>query len=92
MKQHAHNEQQATVPTAEQLHCTLTEMSPAVAWADIGGLADVKLRLQRAVEWPLTQQAAFKRLGLKAPRGVLLHGPPGAYLLSSHKPVVLSLP
>ncbi|KAJ2681420.1 hypothetical protein H4R19_007344 [Coemansia spiralis] len=47
------------------------------AWSDVGGLADVKLKLQQAVEWPLTRAAAMKRLGLRAPRGVLLYGPPG---------------
>ncbi|KAJ2763761.1 hypothetical protein IWQ57_005453, partial [Coemansia nantahalensis] len=47
------------------------------AWSDVGGLADVKLKLQQAVEWPLTRAAAMARLGLRAPRGVLLYGPPG---------------
>ncbi|KAK9812818.1 hypothetical protein WJX72_004297 [[Myrmecia] bisecta] len=50
---------------------------PAVRWEDIGGLEEVKRRLQQAVEWPLLHEAAFKRLGLAPPRGVLLHGPPG---------------
>ncbi len=49
----------------------------AVLWESIGGLEDVKARLQQAVEWPLQHAGAFKRLGLTAPRGVLLHGPPG---------------
>mmetsp|Transcript_38284 Transcript_38284/g.108230 ORF Transcript_38284/g.108230 Transcript_38284/m.108230 type:complete len:577 (+) Transcript_38284:1138-2868(+) len=48
-----------------------------VGWDDIGGLDSVKERLQQAVEWPLLHSEAFKRLGLSAPRGVLLHGPPG---------------
>ena len=49
-----------------------------VAWDDIGGLDDVKRRLKHAVEWPLRHKAAFERLNLSPPRGVLLHGPPGA--------------
>eukprot|EP00850_Spirogloea_muscicola_P023078 SM000327S12482 [mRNA] locus=s327:102417:105765:+ [translate_table: standard] len=48
-----------------------------VTWKDIGGLHNVKKRLQQAVEWPLLHPDAFARLGLKPPRGVLLHGPPG---------------
>lgn len=46
-------------------------------WEDIGGLPEVKRRLRQAVEWPLQHADAFARLGLSAPRGVLLHGPPG---------------
>ena len=52
------------------------DIAPA-RWEDIGGLANVKRRLRQAVEWPLQHAAAFERLGLSAPRGVLLHGPPG---------------
>ncbi|PRW20672.1 cell division control 48-like protein B [Chlorella sorokiniana] len=52
------------------------ELDP-VSWDDIGGLEDVKQKLKQAVEWPLQHADSFKRLGLSAPRGVLLHGPPG---------------
>lgn len=48
-----------------------------VAWSDIGGLDDVKLRLRQAVQWPLFHAASFRRLNIPLPRGVLLHGPPG---------------
>ncbi|GLJ40488.1 hypothetical protein SUGI_0834770 [Cryptomeria japonica] len=50
---------------------------PKVLWEDIGGLHDVKKKLRQAVEWPIKHAAAFARLGLSPPRGVLLHGPPG---------------
>eukprot|EP00850_Spirogloea_muscicola_P018256 SM000165S02217 [mRNA] locus=s165:195225:200869:+ [translate_table: standard] len=50
---------------------------PKVHWSDIGGLEDVKQRLQEAVEWPQKHADAFVRLGAKRPRGVLLYGPPG---------------
>lgn len=46
-------------------------------WESIGGLAEVKKRLQMRVEWPLKHAASFKRLGMKRARGILLHGPPG---------------
>ena len=49
----------------------------AVSWRDIGGYGKVKERLQQALEWPVQHAGAFKRLGLHAPRGVLLYGPPG---------------
>ncbi|KAK9825828.1 hypothetical protein WJX81_000622 [Elliptochloris bilobata] len=50
---------------------------PAVRWDDVGGLAGVKQRLREAVEWPQRHPDALERLGARAPRGVLLYGPPG---------------
>lgn len=50
---------------------------PKVSWEDIGGLHEIKKKLRQAVEWPIQHADAFARLGLKPPRGVLLHGPPG---------------
>ena len=38
---------------------------PAVRWADVGGLADVKQRLREAVEWPQRHPEALKRLGAR---------------------------
>ncbi|XP_037957222.1 ATPase family protein 2 homolog [Teleopsis dalmanni] len=50
---------------------------PNVRWTDIGGQADLKLKLQQAIEWPLQHPEKFERLGIKPPRGVLMFGPPG---------------
>ncbi len=50
---------------------------PNIKWTDIGGLEEVKQDLKEAVEWPLKYPNAFKTLGVKPPRGVLLYGPPG---------------
>ncbi|MCD1294728.1 AAA family ATPase [Methanocella sp. CWC-04] len=50
---------------------------PNVTWEDIGGLKDVKMLLREAVEWPLRFPESFKRVGVEAPKGVLLYGPPG---------------
>lgn len=51
--------------------------NPNVKWSDIGGLEDVKRELKEAIEWPLTNPEAFKRMGIRPPRGILLYGPPG---------------
>ncbi|MEM2874251.1 MAG: CDC48 family AAA ATPase [Candidatus Nanoarchaeia archaeon] len=51
--------------------------TPKVKWSDIGGLESVKQEMKEAVEWPLKNPEAFKRLGIRPPRGVLLYGPPG---------------
>ena len=51
---------------------------PNVKWADIGGLENIKQELIEAVEWPLKHPEAFKRLGVRPPRGILLYGAPGS--------------
>ena len=51
--------------------------TPSVTWKEIGGLEETKRELKEAVEWPLKHSAAFKRMGIEPPKGVLLHGPPG---------------
>ena len=51
--------------------------TPTVHWDDIGGLEEVKQQLKEAVEWPLKYPGAFKRMGIRPPRGILLYGPPG---------------
>jgi len=50
---------------------------PKVRWDDIGDLEEVKQELREAVEWPLKYPEAFKRMGIRAPKGILLYGPPG---------------
>jgi transitional endoplasmic reticulum ATPase len=50
---------------------------PNVKWNDIGGLVGVKQELVEAVEWPLKHPDAFKRLGVRPPKGILLFGAPG---------------
>jgi transitional endoplasmic reticulum ATPase len=51
--------------------------TPNVGWNDIGGLENTKRDLIEAVELPIKNPEAFKRLGIRPPRGVLLYGPPG---------------
>jgi transitional endoplasmic reticulum ATPase len=51
--------------------------TPDIGWEDVGGLDYVKQELKEAVEWPLQNPEAFKRIGIRPPRGILLYGPPG---------------
>lgn len=51
--------------------------APNIGWEDVGGLDRTKMELKEAVEWPIKNPESFKRLGIRAPRGVLLYGPPG---------------
>jgi len=51
--------------------------TPNIGWNDIGGLDNTKESLREAVEWPIKNPQAFERMGIRAPRGILLYGPPG---------------
>jgi transitional endoplasmic reticulum ATPase len=51
--------------------------SPTTTFGDVGGLAEAKGTLERAVTWPLTYAPLFDAAKTDPPTGVLLHGPPG---------------
>jgi transitional endoplasmic reticulum ATPase len=51
--------------------------APAVSYEDIGGLEREVARVREIVELPLRYSRIFERLGILAPKGVLLYGPPG---------------
>merc|ERR1711966_50828 len=48
-----------------------------VSFSDIGGLNEQIRELREVIELPLTNPELFLRVGIKAPKGVLLYGPPG---------------
>ncbi|MFW9876190.1 MAG: CDC48 family AAA ATPase, partial [Candidatus Thorarchaeota archaeon] len=50
---------------------------PDIAWADIGGLEEIKQELREAVEWPLKYPKLFEKAGIRPLNGILLFGPPG---------------
>jgi transitional endoplasmic reticulum ATPase len=51
--------------------------APTVSYEDIGGLEREVARVREMVELPLKHSRIFERLGILAPKGVLLYGPPG---------------
>jgi len=53
------------------------ELAPDVTYEDIGGLSDEIKKIREMVELPLKHPEIFERLGVEAPKGVLLHGPTG---------------
>jgi transitional endoplasmic reticulum ATPase len=54
-----------------------TARAPAVSYEDIGGLEREVARVREIVELPLKHSRIFERLGILAPKGVLLYGAPG---------------
>merc|ERR1719353_2040795 len=49
-----------------------------VGYDDVGGCRRQMAQIREMIELPLRHPALFKTLGVKPPRGVLLHGPPGS--------------
>ena len=50
---------------------------PQVTYEDIGGLKDEIQKVREMIELPLRHPEIFEKLGIEAPKGVLLFGPPG---------------
>jgi len=54
-----------------------TREKTGVTYEDIGALHKEIRKIREMIELPLKYPELFERLGIEAPRGVLLHGPPG---------------
>ena len=50
---------------------------PRVTYEDIGGLKNEVQKVREMIELPLRHPEIFERIGIEAPKGVLLYGPPG---------------
>ena len=50
---------------------------PQVTYEDIGGLKDEIQKVREMIELPLRHPEIFEKLGIEAPKGILLYGPPG---------------
>jgi len=48
-----------------------------ISYEDIGGLVTQIQRIREMIELPLKYPQVFERLGIDAPKGVFLYGPPG---------------
>ncbi|KAH9411894.1 AAA ATPase [Ordospora pajunii] len=48
-----------------------------ISFESVGGLRDQIRELREVIELPLKNPEIFRRVGIKAPKGVLLYGPPG---------------
>jgi transitional endoplasmic reticulum ATPase len=50
---------------------------PRITYEDIGGLKNEVQKVREMIELPLRHPEIFERIGIEAPKGVLLFGPPG---------------
>eukprot|EP00918_Siedleckia_nematoides_P012242 GHVU01026812.1.p1 GENE.GHVU01026812.1~~GHVU01026812.1.p1 ORF type:complete len:253 (+),score=51.42 GHVU01026812.1:277-1035(+) len=61
---------------------------PTEDYSDIGGLDKQIQELVEAIVLPMTHKERFDAIGIKPPKGVLLHGPPGRGRLSWREPAL----
>ena len=50
---------------------------PRITYDDLGGLKNEVLKIREMVELPMRHPELFEKIGVDAPKGVLLYGPPG---------------
>ncbi|MDH3384895.1 MAG: CDC48 family AAA ATPase [Nitrosopumilus sp.] len=60
-------------PMAKAIDSTI----PRITYDDLGGLKKEIRKIREMVELPMRHPELFEKLGVEAPKGVLLYGPPG---------------
>ncbi|MBE1513819.1 proteasome ATPase [Nesterenkonia halotolerans] len=78
------------VPLSEVEDVVLEE-SPDISYSDIGGLSEQIEAIRDAVELPFLHADLYQEHGLRAPKGILLYGPPGCGKTMIAKAVASSL-
>lgn len=56
---------------------TVNVSIPRITYDDLGGLKNEVQKIRETVELPMRHPELFEKIGVDAPKGVLLHGPPG---------------
>jgi transitional endoplasmic reticulum ATPase len=56
---------------------TIDSSVPRVTYDELGGLKREVLKIREMVELPMRHPELFEKIGVDAPKGVLLYGPPG---------------
>jgi transitional endoplasmic reticulum ATPase len=55
----------------------IDKSAPRITYDDLGGLKKEVQKIREMVELPMRHPELFEKLGVEAPKGVLLYGPPG---------------
>ena len=50
---------------------------PRITYDELGGLKDEVQKIREMIELPMRHPELFEKIGVEAPKGVLLYGPPG---------------
>ena len=56
---------------------TVNSSIPRITYDDLGGLKNEVQKIREMVELPMRHPELFDKIGVEAPKGVLLYGPPG---------------
>src|SRR5690349_11212491 len=78
------------IPRSEVENLELEEV-PDITYEDIGGLGPQIEQIRDAIELPFLHPDLYREHGLKAPKGILLYGPPGCGKTLIAKAVASSL-
>ena len=62
---------------AKETDAYALEAVPNIPWSKVGGLNETIQRIKDTIELPILHPQLFERFQYSAPKGFLLHGPPG---------------
>ena len=62
---------------AQETDVYALEAVPDIPWSKVGGLDETIQRIKDTIELPILHPELFERFQYSAPKGFLLHGPPG---------------
>ena len=62
---------------AKETDAYALEAVPNIPWSKVGGLEETIQRIKDTIELPILHPELFERFQYNAPKGFLLHGPPG---------------